>query len=836
MRRGSAAAEAGSDSGPGTARARMQDWGCEWARIKSFTDSASGIAELLCAEVSAKPSPSKRRGVALWRTAQMPPPVAAPATALRRGGSRRATRVIGLLLAATLGAVANWPYALASLRSSMAAVAVAAMPSPSLPAAPSPPPAPPAPPPAPSEPQYVVLGMAGCEAVRVADQVVLPFLRGAGGDASDEVAAGLCRLGTADWRARCLDVGDAATAPVRAGVRFVLSPHLGVRKKMQRPRLIAVLRPPLERLVAEFNARPLRDWRLAASDYSRAGAARNASGWVEPLDHFRAAYAARLRGRNALSCVLAGIRLTDCTWVPPKLAAAAAGDGAAVAAVADGIPAWEPQPPETLARWAAAARRQLEAASAVVLLERFEEGKRALCDELRRAALRPPPAALCATLDRQVRVVGGGGDGGGASHFLSLSDLDAPLRGRMAEAEAADLELYAFAQQLVERRLGPRANATTTNGTKRRTVRAPTCASASALCPAPALAPARRRWADDFAARLPKLQALAPPRKNHPLLFTHIPKCAGSSFRNSLLLEYVRTRRAASKFACVFYRDLSFHENKSSSLTTAGPDCLGADGRIGSRYLVVTGHISYHPQLLARMRAPFTALTFVREPLSRLVSLFNMYPAGTFGKPPPGANTSARAFAAAYRRRLRGRTALTCFVSGATWCDSIGGPAPGALGASALRAARYHLVHSYAVFGLTERLDESFALIAYTFGWLDFYKEELGGEKADRLVPGGHHRRLEMEQLCAVPGLVAEMARHEDVDVALYEFARGVYAQRLRAVPEEVLRMVGGGGGGGARGAEGPGGCGGAAVEVPDEEEEGGGGDAAGDALSADGE
>ena len=106
----------------------MQDWGCEWARIKSFTDSASGIAELLCAELSAKPSPSKRRGVALWRTAQMPPPVAAPATALTRGGSRRATRVIGLLLAATLGAVANWPYALASLRSSMAAVAVAAMP------------------------------------------------------------------------------------------------------------------------------------------------------------------------------------------------------------------------------------------------------------------------------------------------------------------------------------------------------------------------------------------------------------------------------------------------------------------------------------------------------------------------------------------------------------------------------------------------------------------------------------------------------------------------------------------------------------------------------------
>ena len=39
--------------------------GCEWARIKSFTDSASGIAELLCAEVSASPSQTSwRRAVA----------------------------------------------------------------------------------------------------------------------------------------------------------------------------------------------------------------------------------------------------------------------------------------------------------------------------------------------------------------------------------------------------------------------------------------------------------------------------------------------------------------------------------------------------------------------------------------------------------------------------------------------------------------------------------------------------------------------------------------------------------------------------------------------------
>ena len=92
--------------------------------------------------------------------------------------------------------------------------------------------------------------------------------------------------------------------------------------------------------------------------------------------------------------------------------------------------------------------------------------------------------------------------------------------------------------------------------------------------------PPLARWADEYAARVAMLQRLAPPKRDHALLFTHIPKCAGSSFRNSLLLEYVRTRRAASKFACVFYRDLAFREkhHNGSSLTTAGPDCFGADG------------------------------------------------------------------------------------------------------------------------------------------------------------------------------------------------------------------------------------------------------------------
>ena len=41
-----------------------------------------------------------------------------------------------------------------------------------------------------------------------------------------------------------------------------------------------------------------------------------------------------------------------------------------------------------------------------------------------------------------------------------------------------------------------------------------------------------------------------------------------------------------------------------------GPDCLGADGMLPARIKVVTGHIGFQPSLLARFRAPFTAVVF----------------------------------------------------------------------------------------------------------------------------------------------------------------------------------------------------------------------------------
>lgn len=77
------------------------------------------------------------------------------------------------------------------------------------------------------------------------------------------------------------------------------------------------------------------------------------------------------------------------------------------------------------------------------------------------------------------------------------------------------------------------------------------CSPAGRLCTASLSNRALRRWADPWPRRVERLQGIAPPVwdnvsgiSTHQLLFIHIPKCAGSSFRNGA--PRLVTRRDAS--------------------------------------------------------------------------------------------------------------------------------------------------------------------------------------------------------------------------------------------------------------------------------------------------
>lgn len=384
------------------------------------------------------------------------------------------------------------------------------------------------------------------------------------------------------------------------------------------------------------------------------------------------------------------------------------------------------------------------------------------------------------------------------------------------------------------------------------------------------------------------MQALSPPvwsetsgLSTHQLLFVHIPKCAGSSFRNGecspigpaarravtnrpppgaidsrhelhtaeslttppppgirqhagmrcirrrasppapdtlphagLLLEFTRTRRKPHDIGCVFYRDVHFREQESNGgadgvapngsrttytggvrpsrqkLLRAGPDCILADGMIDRSLPVLTGHIGFGASLLSRIAGPFTAIVFLREPVSRLVSLFNMYPSGTWGgarNASAGVSETAVAeFARVYHSFLAGRNALTCFVSGDRPCDSRGATTVGSLGSTSLRRAQHNLLHRFAAFGLTERLPESFALIAHTLGWRAFH-DSPNFNAALHLAPGSAHRRLSLDDLCTVPGLLHDLGRAERLDRSLHAFAASVFEQRVQQLPRDLL-------------------------------------------------
>ena len=652
---------------------------------------------------------------------------------------------------------------------------------------------------------------------------------------------------------------------------MVLTPHLPLTPLLFaasagiEPSVIIVMRHPVDRLVALFNSKHGRCWSQTAGvrnhstplQVFRSAYARAESSGVYRL----------LRPPSA-TCLLAGESLSTCIATAVQRAANAT---STLPADASSPPAsvetqWL-KPARKRLRAASLVLVDDFERSKRMLCRTLLAGTIAADG----AAVGTAAAAdaFCDSLPHQLPIVLGGdgaetdaapgnaADGGecGGSGYLTREALqgDQAVLATVRRREVADLALYAFARRLHEERLqdadgagkestacarvttpaastglaaelrmssGTIADGTTAAFANMSTFMVATApadnASATEAIVNPLAAepppppPPPPAFVDDWAARVRRLQLEVPPTTRMPIVFTHIPKCAGSTFRNRLLLEFTRIHRAPRDFACVLYRDVSFRERPiNSTLARQGPACLGPDGYFRRRLLVITGHVSFHPSVLSRVGAPsFAAVVFVREPLSRLVSLFNMYPDGTWGPPSDNSSSPAQRFAETYRRRFEGRNALTCFIAGSSLCDSVGALSRAAISPASLRRARFNLVHRFDVVGLTERAAESMAIISWAFGWLPAWKQlqqaklEAGQEAAgggdkslsalfgrERLAPGSQHRRLTREDLCAIPGLLDHMRKEEAPDVELYRLAQAVYTQRLPLVPAEVLAL-----------------------------------------------
>ena len=132
----------------------------------------------------------------------------------------------------------------------------------------------PPPPSALSLPVLLLLQIPGCESERLVQQLFVPLLSRlapdapapAAGNASlaashnSSTAAAMCRVGGGQhWRDRCF----GEDGKLRPEVQLVTTPHLGVRHRARGETvLVVVLRHPIARLVAEFNARRFVEWRV----------------------------------------------------------------------------------------------------------------------------------------------------------------------------------------------------------------------------------------------------------------------------------------------------------------------------------------------------------------------------------------------------------------------------------------------------------------------------------------------------------------------------------------------------------------------------------------------
>ena len=222
--------------------------------------------------------------------------------------------------------------------------------------------------------------------------------------------------------------------------------------------------------------------------------------------------------------------------------------------------------------------------------------------------------------------------------------------------------------------------------------------------------------------------------------FIHVPKTAGTT-----MLRIIEDR---------------YPPGSVESLYLAPPEEAAARiAKIGPQTRIVAGHVDY--SFSRNFPGPFRAFAMLREPVERAISLFY------FVKREPShpshlAVLDGKITIGEMSREQGGMQAR--FIAGYSPVEPVDD-------ATLLAQAKENLAEKLAVFGLTERFDETLLLLTHALGWkvrgyarMNVTKQRPGKAATD-------------------PALLAAIREASAVDVALYEFAREIFEQRLAAQP-----------------------------------------------------
>ena len=224
--------------------------------------------------------------------------------------------------------------------------------------------------------------------------------------------------------------------------------------------------------------------------------------------------------------------------------------------------------------------------------------------------------------------------------------------------------------------------------------------------------------------------------------FIHVPKTAGTT-----MLRIIEER---------------YPPGSVESLYLAPPgEAAARIKKIGPRTRIVAGHVDY--SYSRNFPGPFRAFAMLREPVARAISLFYFVKREP-SHPSHQAVLDGKISIEEISRKQGGMQAR--FIAGYSPVEPVDD-------AVLLAQAKENLVEKLAVFGLTERFDETLLLLTKALGWplrgyarMNVTKQRPGKGATD-------------------PALLAAIREASVVDVTLYEFARDLFERRLAAQPPE---------------------------------------------------
>ena len=229
--------------------------------------------------------------------------------------------------------------------------------------------------------------------------------------------------------------------------------------------------------------------------------------------------------------------------------------------------------------------------------------------------------------------------------------------------------------------------------------------------------------------------------------FIHVPKTAGTT-----MLRIIEDR---------------YPQGSVESLYLAPPeDAAARIAKIGPGTRIVAGHVDYGYS--RQFPRPFRAFAMLREPVERAISLFYFVQR----EPTHPAHEAVLDGAISIEAMSQEQGGMQArFIAGFSPTEPV---EPGLL----LAQAKENLANRLAVFGLTERFDETLLLLTRALGW------RTGGYARKNVT------RSRPSQQATDPAQLAAIRAHCAVDAALYEFACELFEQRIAAQPPEFAREL----------------------------------------------